>query len=77
VFLASAPSQLNASHHPPPLQFDHQLGAEIPTKYKEAICQLYSFAKILVKVLITQYKLAQLTIEKILQYNILECTRIT
>jgi hypothetical protein len=29
---------------PPPLDFDHKPGFEIPTKYKEAIRQLHSFA---------------------------------
>jgi len=30
----------------PPLDFDHQKGYEIPTKYKEAIRQLYWFGKV-------------------------------
>ena len=37
----------------PPLNFDHLPGAEIPTKHKEAIRQLYSFAKIPVELLMT------------------------
>jgi hypothetical protein len=36
----------------PPLDFNHELGVQIPTKHKEAIRQLYGFAKILVKGLI-------------------------
>jgi hypothetical protein len=38
---------------------------------------LYSFAKIPVKLLITQYKLRRSIIEKILRYNAPERTRIT
>jgi len=33
----------------PPLDFDHHPGDEIPTKHKEAIRQLYSFAKVPIK----------------------------
>jgi hypothetical protein len=40
-------SYQNVTHHPP-LDFNHQKGEEIPTKHKEAIRQLYSFAKLLV-----------------------------
>jgi hypothetical protein len=61
----------------PPLNFEHLLGQEIETKHKEAIRQLYSFAKILVELLITRYELLRSTIEKILQYDTLERTRIT
>jgi hypothetical protein len=60
-----------------PLNFKHLLGQEIPTKHKEAIRQLYSFAKILVKLLITRYELPRLTIKKILQYDASKRTRIT
>jgi hypothetical protein len=60
-----------------PLNFKHLLGQEIPTKHKEAIRQLYSFAKILVKLLITRYKLKRSIIENILQYDTPERTRIT
>jgi hypothetical protein len=61
----------------PPLNFDHLPGAEIPTKHKEAIRQLYGFAKIPVELLMTQYKLGRSTIEKILQYDAPERTRIS
>jgi len=61
----------------PPLNFNYLLGAEIPTKHKEAIRQLYSFAKIPVELLMTQYKLGRSTIEKILQYDAPERTRIS
>ena len=61
----------------PPLDFSHLPGEEIKTKHKEAIRQLYSFAKILVKLLITRYKLKRSIIENILQYDTPERTRIT
>ncbi|KAN0094144.1 hypothetical protein V8E51_017328, partial [Hyaloscypha variabilis] len=50
----------------PPLNFTHLPGQEIPTKHKEAIRQLYSFIKVLVKLLITRYKLARSIIKKVL-----------
>jgi hypothetical protein len=53
----------------PPLDFDHKQGEQIPTKHKEAICQLYGFAKIPVKALIKQYYLGKSTIIKVLLYN--------
>ena len=61
----------------PPLNFDYLPGAEISTKHKEAIRQLYGFAKIPVKLLMTQYKLGRSIIEKILQYDAPERTRIS
>jgi hypothetical protein len=30
----------------PPLDFNHQKGFEIPTKHKEAICQLHWFGEV-------------------------------
>lgn len=53
----------------PPLNFDHQPGFEILTKHKEAIRQLYSFAKIPVERLMTRYKLLKPTILKIIAYD--------
>ena len=53
----------------PPLDFDHQLGDEIPIKHKEAIHQLYSFAKIPIKDLMARYKLSKSTICRILNYD--------
>jgi hypothetical protein len=44
-----------------PLNFDHLPRQEIKAKHKEAIRQLYSFAK--VELLITLYKLRRSTIE--------------
>jgi hypothetical protein len=41
----------------PPLNIDHKPGYEIPTKHKEAICQLYGFAKILIEGLMERYHL--------------------
>jgi len=61
----------------PPLDFNHLPGKEIETKYKEAIRQLYSFAKIPVEVLMTRYGLVRSTIEKILRYDALKRSRIT
>lgn len=61
----------------PPVDFDHLPGEEIPTKHKEAICQLYGFAKIPVELLMTRYKLGRSTIQKILRYDAPERTRIT
>jgi hypothetical protein len=62
---------------PPTLNFDHRPGQEIPTKHKEAIRQLYGFAKIPVEVLMTRYELGRSTIEKILRYDAPERTRMT
>jgi len=61
----------------PPLEFDHEPGQEIPTKHKETIRQFYSFAKIPIESLMTQYKLGKSIITKILIYNTPECSRIT
>jgi hypothetical protein len=61
----------------PPLQFDHQPGQEIPTKYKEAIRQLYGFAKILIEGLMAQYKLGKSIIIKILESDQLGRSRVT
>jgi len=61
----------------PPLDFSHLPGEEIETKHKEAIRQLYSFAKIPVELLITRYELPRSTIEKILRYHAPKRTRIT
>ena len=56
----------------PPLDFDHKPGYEIPTKHKEAIRQLYGFAKIPIEGLIERYRLGRTTIVKILEYKKLE-----
>jgi hypothetical protein len=61
----------------PPLNFSHLPGEEIKTKHKEAIRQLYGFAKIPVELLITRYELPRSTIEKILRYDVPKRTRIT
>ena len=53
----------------PPLDFDHQPGDEIPTKHKEAIRQLYGFAKIPIEDLMARYKLGKSTICRILNYD--------
>ena len=61
----------------PPLDFDHQPGFEIPTKHKEAIRQLYGFAKVPVEALIVRYKLSKATINRVLSYDSPGCTRRT
>ena len=61
----------------PPLDFTHLPGQEIPTKHKEAIRQLYGFAKVPVELLMTRYQLARSTIEKVLRYDAPERTRIS
>ncbi len=53
----------------PPLEFNHPPGQEIETKHKEAIRQLYGFAKVPVEVLMMQYGLVRSTIEKLLRYD--------
>jgi transposase len=54
---------------PPPLDFDHQPGFEIPTKHKETIRQLHGFAGKLVEELIARYQLGKSTINRILSYE--------
>ena len=56
----------------PPLDFNHQPDCEVPMKHKEAIRQLYGFAKILIQRLIGHYGLGRITIIKILKYEKLE-----
>ena len=52
-------------------------GEEIKTKHKEAIRQLYKFAKIGLQQLEGYYKLGDSTVRKILQYNVPERVRPT
>jgi hypothetical protein len=54
---------------PPPLDFEHQKGFEIPTKHKEAIRQLHWFVKIPIWELEIHYKLGNSTIRRILSYD--------
>jgi len=54
---------------PPPLDFDHQPGFEIPTKHKEAIRQLHGFAGKSVEELMARYQLGKSTINRILSYE--------
>ena len=54
---------------PPPLDFDHLKGYEIPTKHKEAIRQLYWFSKVLRAVIGRRYNLGKSTIRRILIYD--------
>jgi hypothetical protein len=61
----------------PTLVFNHLGGDAIPSKHKEALHQLYRFAKILIEGLMAQYKLGKSTIIKILEYDAPECTRIS
>ena len=62
---------------PPPLDFDHQKGFEIPTKHKEAIRQLHNFANVPTGDILDCYKLARSTVKQILNYNKPERARIT
>jgi hypothetical protein len=49
----------------------------MPTKHKEAICQLHNFAKVLILVLEAPYKLGNSTIRRILAYDAPKRTRPT
>jgi transposase/uncharacterized protein YeeX (DUF496 family) len=62
--------------HTPPMP-DHLPGHEILTKHKEAIRQLYKFAKIGLQQLEGYYDLTHTTIRKILQYDMPERVRLT
>ena len=53
----------------PPLDFDHQKGYEIPTKYKEAIRQLHWFGKVPKLQLQERYRLGDTIIDRILVYE--------
>jgi transposase len=53
----------------PPLQFSHLHGHEIPTKHKEAIRQLYAFAKVPIIQLEARYNPGNSTIRRILAYD--------
>jgi hypothetical protein len=57
---------LNMPPTTPPLDFDHKPGYEIPTKHKEAIRQLYGFAKVPIELLMDRYHLGRLIIVKVL-----------
>lgn len=54
---------------PPNLDFDHLPGFEIATKHKEAIRQLYWFAKVPKLQLQARYNLGESTIRRILMYK--------
>jgi hypothetical protein len=56
---------------------DHIPGYEIRTKHKEAIRQLYKFAKIGLQQLEGYYNLTHTTIRKILEYDMPERARPT
>ena len=53
----------------PPLNFDHHLGDEIPIKHKEAIRQLFGFAKVPIEDIMARYKLGKATINRVLSYD--------
>ena len=53
----------------PPLDFNHLPGEEIPTKHKEAIRQLYGFAKVPIESLMARYKLGKSIINRVLNYD--------
>ena len=52
----------------PPFVFNHAPGFEIETKHKEAIRQLYSFAKIPIEQIMERYRLSKSTVIQILGY---------
>ena len=54
---------------PPPLDFEHKKGYEIPTKHKEAIRQLHNFSGIGTQALAGRYHLGESTIRRILSYD--------
>ena len=54
---------------PPPLDFDHEKGFEIPTKHKEAIRQLHWFGHVPISMLEVRYKLGNSSIRRILNYE--------
>ena len=60
----------------PPVDFEHQKGYEIPTKYKEAIRKLHWFVKVPISQLETRYKLGNSTIRRILSYDTPERARL-
>jgi hypothetical protein len=55
---------------PPPPEL--LLGYEVPTKHKEAIRQLHSFAKMPIEVIMDRYKLSKSGVCKILNYEVPE-----
>jgi hypothetical protein len=61
----------------PPLDFEHQPGHENPTKHKEAIRQLYGFAKVPIEDLMARYKLGKATINRVVSYDAPERARPT
>jgi hypothetical protein len=60
---------------PPPLDFHHEKGFEIPTKHKEAIRQLHWFTKILISWIETRYELGNSSVRRILSYDYPERVR--
>lgn len=54
----------------PPLDFKHKQGEEIPTKQKNAIRELHSFRKIPSAAIQIRYKLRELIIRRILNYDV-------
>jgi hypothetical protein len=58
-----------------PIDFDHNKGDEIPTKYKEAIRQLAWFGKIPKTLIERRYNLGESIIRWILSYDIPERAR--
>jgi len=66
------PKFIKMSASTPPLDFDHLLGQEVPTKHKKAIQQLHWVGKLSIPQLEERYKLRYSTIRRILAYNALE-----
>ncbi len=54
---------------PLPLDFQHIPGHEVPTKHKEAICQLHWFGHVLVLMIQAQYYLNESSVCCILSFD--------
>jgi hypothetical protein len=54
---------------PPPLDFDHEKGFEVPTKHKEAIRQLHWFGHVPIPLIMVRYKLGETSVRRILKYD--------
>jgi hypothetical protein len=54
---------------PPPLDFQHLPGYEIPTKHKEAIRQLHWFGHVPVSLIMVRYRLGETSVRRILSYD--------
>ena len=60
---------------PPIHDWHHEKGCETPTKHKEAIRELAAFGNKSVEQLVNRYKLGQLSIRRVLNYEAPERAR--